>query len=29
LIDQCQPKALRFKKGAAAWFNSNLQLPSP
>lgn len=29
LIDQCQPKALRFKKGAAAWFSSNLQLPSP
>jgi CRISPR-associated exonuclease Cas4 len=29
LIDQCQPKALRFKKGAAAWFSGKLQLPSP
>jgi CRISPR-associated exonuclease Cas4 len=29
LIDQCQPKALRFKKGAAAWFNSNLPSPTP
>jgi CRISPR-associated exonuclease Cas4 len=27
LIDQCQPKALRFKKGVAAWFNSNLLSP--
>lgn len=29
LIDQCQPKALRFKKGAAAWFNSNLPSAAP
>lgn len=28
LIDQCQPKAIRFKKGVAAWFNSNLLSPS-
>jgi CRISPR-associated exonuclease Cas4 len=28
LIDQCQPKALRFKKGVAAWFNYNLLSPS-
>ena len=25
LIDLCQPKALRFKRGAAAWFSSNLK----
>jgi CRISPR-associated exonuclease Cas4 len=25
LIDQCQPQALRFKKGAAAWFSANLK----
>jgi CRISPR-associated exonuclease Cas4 len=25
LIDLCQPKALRFKKGAAAWFSSALK----
>lgn len=25
LIDHCQPKALRFKKGAAAWFSSHLK----
>ncbi|MGL5019665.1 MAG: CRISPR-associated protein Cas4 [Luteolibacter sp.] len=25
LIDLCQPKALRFKRGAAAWFASNLK----
>jgi len=30
LIEICQPTALRFKKGAAAWFSSNLQsLPHP
>jgi len=29
LIDQCQPKALRFKKGAAAWFNSPRAPPPP
>lgn len=27
LIDECQPHALRFKKGAAAWFSSNLKSP--
>ncbi|MCU0797379.1 MAG: CRISPR-associated protein Cas4 [Akkermansiaceae bacterium] len=25
LIDLCQPKALRFKRGAAAWFDAQLQ----
>ena len=25
LIDLCQPHAMRFKKGAAAWFSSNLK----
>ncbi len=25
LIDICQPKALRFKRGAQAWFDSHLQ----
>ena len=25
LIDLCQPKALRFKRGAAAWFSANLK----
>jgi CRISPR-associated exonuclease Cas4 len=25
LIDFCQPLAMRFKKGAAAWFSSNLK----
>jgi CRISPR-associated exonuclease Cas4 len=25
LIEQCQPMALRFKKGAAAWFFANLR----
>lgn len=25
LIDHCQPKALRFKKGAAAWFSAHLK----
>ncbi len=25
LIDLCQPKAMRFKRGAAAWFSSNLK----
>lgn len=25
LIDLCQPQAMRFKKGAAAWFASNLK----
>ncbi len=31
LIDICQPKALRFKRGAQAWFSSSLnsQLPNP
>ena len=27
LIDLCQPKALRFKRGAQAWFDSNLKSP--
>jgi len=25
LIEMCQPTAMRFKKGVAAWFSSNLQ----
>jgi CRISPR-associated exonuclease Cas4 len=25
LIDECQPLAMRFKKGAAAWFSANLK----
>jgi CRISPR-associated exonuclease Cas4 len=25
LIDLCQPKAMRFKKGTAAWFSANLK----
>lgn len=25
LIDECQPKAMRFKKGAAAWFAANIK----
>jgi CRISPR-associated exonuclease Cas4 len=25
LIELCQPKALRFKRGAAAWFSANLK----
>jgi CRISPR-associated exonuclease Cas4 len=25
LIDLCQPKAMRFKRGAQAWFDSNLK----
>jgi CRISPR-associated exonuclease Cas4 len=25
LIDLCQPQAMRFRKGAAAWFSSNLK----
>jgi CRISPR-associated exonuclease Cas4 len=25
LIDLCQPQAMRFKKGAAAWFSSSLK----
>lgn len=25
LIDHCQPKSMRFKRGAAAWFASNLK----
>jgi CRISPR-associated exonuclease Cas4 len=25
LIDFCQPQAMRFKKGAAAWFSNNLK----
>lgn len=27
LIDECQPKALRFRRGAAAWFQTNLKAP--
>ena len=26
LIDLCQPKALRFKRGAAAWFSFQSQI---
>lgn len=26
LIDECQPNALRFKRGAASWFSSRLDL---
>ncbi len=29
LIDECQPAALRFKKGAAAWFAANLKTQLP
>ena len=29
LIDLCQPKALRFKRGAAAWFSSALKSGIP
>lgn len=29
LIDFCQPQAMRFKKGAAAWFSSNLKSQIP
>jgi CRISPR-associated exonuclease Cas4 len=25
LIDLCQPQAMRFKKGVAAWFSSSLK----
>lgn len=28
LIDECQPHALRFKRGAAAWFSAKLNTPS-
>lgn len=28
LIDHCQPKSLRLKRGAAAWFQSQLKLPA-
>ncbi|HRQ87478.1 MAG TPA: CRISPR-associated protein Cas4 [Bacteroidia bacterium] len=27
LVELCQPKALRFRRGAAAWFERNLDLP--
>lgn len=29
LIDDCQPKALRFRRGAASWFQSALRAPEP
>ena len=29
LIDECQPQAMRFKKGAAAWFSSTLKSHHP
>lgn len=29
LIDECQPAALRFKKGAAAWFAASLKSQMP
>jgi CRISPR-associated exonuclease Cas4 len=25
LIDLCQPRAMRFKRGVQAWFDSNLK----
>lgn len=28
LIDHCQPKSLRLKRGAATWFQSQLKLPA-
>lgn len=28
LIDHCQPKAMRFKRGAAAWFSARLEVQS-
>ncbi len=27
LIELCQPKAMRFKRGAQAWFDSSLKIP--
>lgn len=29
LIDDCQPQAMRFKKGASAWFAAALNTPNP
>jgi len=29
LIDECQPHAMRFKKGAAAWFSNSLKTQLP